>query len=146
MGLVMKNKWCMVVFVGAYIVLNALANASESIRVDRYTTINAIPQKVELDPLSVVVTLKLPENIINVGGAVKYALKRSGYTLANEKSLDKVFLELAKKPIPHIHRTLSTMTLRNVLKVLAGESYVLVEDPVNRLVALDSVEFRTGNR
>lgn len=91
----------------------------------------------QIDLLAVVVTFKFPAQVSSVGDAVTLLLERSGYRLAYGANTDPELATLLALPLPHVHRNLTQIRLRDALQALAGGAWVLVEDPVNRLISFD---------
>jgi len=115
----------------------SLPAMSEQVSTDRYTLITPKPEMRELDPLSVNVQLVFPPNIKTVRDAVNFVLMNSGWVLALDKSNDEALGITLERPLPQVHRKLTLMPLRTVLKVLVGPYYVSVEDPLRRIYTFD---------
>jgi type IV pili sensor histidine kinase/response regulator len=84
-----------------------------------------------------VIEITFPVEIITVHHALLHVLRRSGYNLATGSVADPRLPDLLNASLPEIHRQLGPITLRNALQTLAGEPWVLVEDPVLRLVSFE---------
>lgn len=133
------------VSVFAFLTMTASVNAAD-IKVGRYTTVKPVATSQQQDPLSVIVDVTFPNDITTVGQALEHILERSGFYLATGKVADPILPTLLNSSLPHIHRRLGPITLRNGLKTLAGPTWVLVEDPVTRLVSFElKDEYRGGN-
>lgn len=117
-------------------VLAISVRAEESI-VHGYALITPEATEVQKDVLSVVITLKFPDTVQTVGEAIQFLLERSGYRLASGVFADPWMPTLMHLPLPQAHRALGPIHLRNALQILAGDTWYLVEDPVNRLVSFD---------
>lgn len=113
----------------------APAWADSSQRGYALVTPTATPE--QLDLLAVVVTFRFPAQVSSVGDAVSLLLERSGYRFAYGANTDPELATLLALPLPHVHRNLTQIRLRDALQALAGGAWVLVEDPVNRLVSFD---------
>ena len=46
-------------------------------------------------------------------------------------------LYLMVLPLPAVHRSIGPMSLKRALETLAGPAFLLIEDPVHRLVAFE---------
>jgi len=115
-------------------------NANESVQVGRYTSINPVASSQQTNILSVVVTIPFNKNVETVGDAVSHLLLRSGYQLAALKSSDPMLPILLNSALPEIHRKLGPITIENALRVLAGNAWDLVIDPVHRMVSFELIE------
>lgn len=102
-----------------------------------YALVNPVSTAEQNDILAVVVSLKFPSHVATVGDAITRLLERSGYRLAFGGNADPELPTLLALPLPQVHRNLSQIRLREALQALAGSAWVLVEDPVNRLVSFD---------
>jgi len=92
---------------------------------------------VQRDPFNVTVNVTFPESVRTVGQAVDYLLARVGYQVA-EVCLDVYVLAASmQQPLPSVYRTMEAMPLEIALKVLVGADWILVVDPVSRLVSFD---------
>ena len=107
------------------------------LQVGRYSKIQPVASKQQKDPLSVIVDITFPTEVVTVQDAVEYLLRRSGYNLATGRVADPMQPTLLNLTLPQIHRRLGPITLRNGLKTLSGNTWLLVEDPVARLVSFE---------
>lgn len=117
--------------------LAAWSDDSEAQRVARYSTIAPVPTAAQVDPLDAVVTVVFPEQLTTVGEALHYVLRRSGYRLASAEAADPAASVLAKQPLPEVHRKLGPITVARALGTLAGPAWIMVVDPVHRLVSFE---------
>ncbi len=106
-------------------------------QVGRYSVIAAIPTKAQADLLATTMTVRFPERIQTLGEAVRYLLQRSGYRLADTRSIGPDAVSLFALPLPAVHQSLGPMMLRDALETLAGPAFNLVQDPVHRLVTFE---------
>lgn len=113
------------------------APCSEYIATDRFTLIKPGPSNQEMDPLSVMVQLNFPPSVVTVEDAIVFSLKRSGWEFVTYGEGSNGLSHTLGRPLPRIHRSLSSMSLREALQVLIGQSYLPVEDPVRRLYSFD---------
>jgi conjugative transfer region protein (TIGR03748 family) len=109
------------------------------IQTGRYSAISANPTPEQRQLLNVIIAVAIPNDFQTVGQAVHYLLKRSGYQLVGPEQLPQEAVQLFTRPIPEIHRQLGPMTLRDALNVLTTPAFVLVEDPVQRLISYQKV-------
>ncbi|RUM93769.1 MAG: hypothetical protein DSZ28_06745 [Thiothrix sp.] len=108
-------------------------------RSSRYGLQRDDTQSKKHDLLGVIYSYKFP-NAITVGQALIKALGDSGYGLADPAASDPNLGALLSAPLPNVHRELGPARLDRILETLAGPAWVLVSDPVNRLVSFDLKE------
>ncbi|WP_020406851.1 hypothetical protein [Hahella ganghwensis] len=102
---------------------------------NRYAPVEPLEQKIEL--LAVRTTIQFPQSIKTVGEAIDTLLLRSGYRLASLESSDPMLRVLLASPLPAVHREFHEQPIETILRVLASEAWVLVEDPVRRLISFE---------
>ena len=122
--------------------LIALLTVTAPLRADelvvaRYSTVRTAPTIAQHDPLAAVVRTTLPASIVRVGQAIDVLLAPSGYRLADSQAAVPEREALLELPLPQSHRDLGFLPLRVALATLAGPAFVLVEDPVHRLVSFE---------
>ncbi|MGO0119348.1 response regulator [Citrobacter freundii] len=106
--------------------------APEVVRYDRYLLINTHPDEAQRNPLHQIVNINLPLNLkLTVGDAFAWLLKQSGYSLCID---DHPTQFLAGKPLPLSQYRLGPMRLEEALKTLAGPSWLMQADVLNREV------------
>lgn len=110
---------------------------SEALQVSRYSTIAPVPRAAQVAPLDAVVTVVFPEQLTTVDEALHYVLRRSGYRLTSAEAADPAASVLAKQPLPEVHRKLGPITVGRALRTLAGPAWIMVVDPVHRLVSFE---------
>jgi type IV pili sensor histidine kinase/response regulator len=135
---------CFVV-IGGLSVITSSASAGE-LAVARYSTIRPVPTIAQRDPLAGLVTTTFPNSVTLVGQAVDALLEPSGYRLASARAAPPARAMLFGLPLPDAHRALGPMPLRLALTTLAGPAFVLVEDPVHRLVSFERCGVARGGR
>jgi type IV pili sensor histidine kinase/response regulator len=135
---------CFVV-IGGLSVITSSVSAGE-IAVARYSTIRPVPTIEQRDPLAGLVKKTFPNSVSLVGQAVDALLEPSGYRLASARAAPPARAMLFRLPLPEAHRALGPMPLRLALATLAGPAFVLVEDPVHRLVSFERCEAARGGR
>lgn len=115
--------------------------AKDPLRVGRYSQLAPVPRPGQANPLQSIVTLTFPGQIRTVGAALNHVLARSGWALAPRYASDPTIPHLMSLPLPESQRSLGPIALFDALAVLCGEAYLIVVDPVSRLV---SCELRTS--
>ena len=129
------------------LLLGAISSVRASdLAVARYSTIRAVPTVAQQDPLAASVRTTLPPSVVRVGEAIDVLLAPSGYRLADRQAAAPDREVLLALPLPEAHRDLSPMPLRLALTTLAGPAFVLVEDPVHRLVSFERCTATSGVR
>lgn len=113
------------------------AQAAHYVHVDRYTKVLPQPTSFEVDPLSINVQLTFPPTVQTVGEAVNFVLFNSGWMLTDGRATDTALNIMLERPLPLVHRTLSLMSVRDVLQVLVGQHFTPVEDPIRRIYSFD---------
>ena len=131
--------------------VSVLITAIPSVRADelavaRYSTVRAVPTIAQQDPLAASVRTTLPPSVVRVGEAIAALLAASGYRLADSQAAGPDRETLLALPLPESHRDLGPMPLRLALATLAGPAFVLVEDPVHRLVSFERCTSARGGR
>ncbi len=106
-------------------------------QVARYSVLRPHLMVGQQDLLSIAKALRVPNEITTVGGALEWVIKDSGYRLASPDQLTKDVKEMLQLPLPKAHRQFQAVPLRDVVLLLAGSSFVLVHDPVHRLIAFE---------
>ena len=108
--------------------------AEKAAQIGRYTEADPVPLPTQIDLLSAVVFVALDDTVITVGDAVEDVLEGSGYQLSVLPDHTRERQLLFGFALPKVHRTLGPVTIRDALKTLAGERWMLIEDPARRLV------------
>jgi conjugative transfer region protein (TIGR03748 family) len=109
------------------------------IQTGRYSAITANPTPEQRQLLNVIIAVTIPNDFQTVGQAVHYLLKRSGYQLVGSEQLPLEAVQLFNRPIPEVHRQLGPMTLRDALNVLTAPAFMLIEDPIHRMISYQKV-------
>ena len=110
------------------------------VQVGRYIAVSSKPDAQQLDLLSRMVSVQFDKTSKTVGAAVEELLQPTGYRLSPDQTATKERQELLALPLPSLHRSLGPLTLRDMLQVLAGPGWSLVEDPVSRQVSFERCE------
>lgn len=108
-------------------------------QVGRYITVSDAPTAEQRDLLRVTIQINFPVEVETVGAALRTLLSTQGLRLGITQSDDhRLILDrLMKQRLPDVHRTLGPMSLKDALETLAGPSWLLVYDPLNRLVSFE---------
>lgn len=114
--------------------------AATQIRVGRYSSADAVNSDQQENLLQVVIDTEIPQSAKTVGEAIEFLLMRSGYTLAAESKQGNHVKQLLSKPLPHAHRKIGPVMLKDALMMLVGKAYWMKVDPVHRLIAFDTVK------
>lgn len=130
-------KLVLAICLSGLIIAGSRAAWSEPVRTGRYTSVSTDPTEAQQDPLDVVITTHLPAHFKTVQEALAFLLERSGYRLAPHIAFDPATAQLLALPLPEVHRQLGPLRLQAALETLAGQAYVLVVDPVHRLVSFE---------
>lgn len=117
---------------------------ANELTVGRYSVLSTLPTRTQIDPLSSTVDVRLPQTVATVGEAVEHLLAASGYRLSEPTTAPAARADLLSLPLPAVHRDLGSVSLRTALEVLAVTGFVLVEDPVRRLVSFEPCDFNVG--
>ncbi|WP_338854259.1 hypothetical protein WE348_22945 (plasmid) [Alteromonas macleodii] len=129
----------MVKLVGIFLLtlLSVQAFGQSTVQVDRYTSVRLGATEVQRDPLKAVVQLRFPAVVLNTRQAIDYVLDDSGYSLVDYELWSPAMNIMLDNPISIVHRDMSNtpMTLRDVLGVLSGEAFRVVQDPLRRKVS-----------
>jgi type IV pili sensor histidine kinase/response regulator len=105
------------------------------VQTGRYSAIVAVPTTPQHQLLQVIISIVIPDYIRTVRETIRYVLKRSGYQLSEPKQYQNELAELFAKQLPEVHRHIGPMTLEDALTILTTPAFVLVEDPVHRLIS-----------
>lgn len=112
-------------------------SAKDRLRVGRYSQLAPVPRPGQANPLQTIVSLIFPSQIRTVGAALNHVLARSGWALAPTQASDPTIPYLMGLPLPESQRALGPIALFDALAVLCGGAYVIVVDPVSRLVSCE---------
>lgn len=105
--------------------------------VDRYSSVRLGATETQLDPLRVIVQLRFPSLILNTRQAIDYALEDSGYSLVEREFWTPEMEIMMMNSLGMVHRdfTNSPMELRELLGVIAGQHFRVVQDPLRRQIS-----------
>lgn len=110
------------------------ATPEDRYAISRYTTINTTPEVRQSNPLLTVVSFSFPPTVETVGQAINYTIQQTGYTLAEMSNLPESTKVMLTLPLPSVQRKFSYVTVQAALKTLAGDAFLLLVDPVHRVV------------
>lgn len=130
-----KDQWLRVVNGGSSV--GSQSTAADPQRVGRYSTLAPVPTKDQTNPLGSLVRTKLPTQVQTVGAALAHLLSRSGWRLADPENSDPAMDGLMRLPLPEIQRDMGPVRLIDVVQVLCGDPFVVVVDPVHRLISCE---------
>ncbi|ELD0454355.1 TPA: PilL N-terminal domain-containing protein [Escherichia coli] len=108
------------------------AASPEVVRYDRYLLVDTSPSAAQRAPLEQTIDIRIPASLSpTVADAMHYALRQSGYSLCSTAPANRV---LYNQMLPAVHYQLGPMRLSQALQILAGESWQLEVDSVQRIV------------
>lgn len=112
------------------------AEPPSAIRYGRYTLANTSPRPEQVDLLSQVIDIQIPDGLApTVRDALTYVLRHSGYQVCPLN--DDVQL-LYSHPLPASHYHLGPISLRNALVTLAGVAWQPVVDDKTRTICFET--------
>jgi type IV pili sensor histidine kinase/response regulator len=126
----------LVVLLGCLSIASGTTRAEE-VTVARYSTLPLVPSSAQQDPLSEITEQNFDDDIQRIGEALERVLEPTGYRLATDAHADPRRATLLALPLPAVHRHLGPLPRRAMLSVLAGAPWILVEDPLHRLVSFE---------
>ncbi len=107
----------------------------KQVRVNRYTLADMAPSPSQLDLMSVIVDVEFSESVETVGQAIQELLTWHGFKLGHISAGNYSQYVLYLLPLPDIHRQLGPLRLETALRVLGGEGFELMINPVTREVS-----------
>ena len=111
------------------------SSKSTGVQTGRYSAIAALPTPSQRQLLQVMITVTIPDEITTIGQTIQYLLRRSGYQLTGPKYQQTELTQLFTNRLPDVHRQLGPMTLEDALTILTTPAFILIEDPVHRLIS-----------
>ncbi|WP_083960586.1 PFGI-1 class ICE element type IV pilus protein PilL2 [Methylomonas lenta] len=111
---------------------SAANRAALIVQTGRYSAVTATPLQAQRYPLDVIIDVTIPEACISIEQAIRFLLRRSGYTLDMNMQTD--LIELLAKRLPAIHRKLGPMPLKDALTLMVTPHFVLQDEPIKRLI------------
>lgn len=106
-------------------------------QVARYSVIPPQATPAQQDLLAQAKPVQIPEAVISVGDGLQWLLQGSGYQLVKAEQLSAEVLALLALPLPQAHRQFDPLPLRMIIRLIVGVGFMLVEDPVHRLVSIE---------
>ena len=110
---------------------------TDEMRVGRYTVVGLGPTSQQQHPLQSLTTGTPFTSGSTVGQAMRVVLAPTGYALVDPVAGGAVTVQLLQQPLPAVQQKLPRMPARVALQTLAGEGFLLVIDPINRLVGFE---------
>ncbi|MBX9706087.1 MAG: hypothetical protein K5Q00_07500 [Gammaproteobacteria bacterium] len=117
------------------IIFKITTSFADQVNVSRYLAVDVKPQQSQTRLLQQQLQIKFPQDILTLKQAVEYVLQFSGYRLAESSHMSKATQTMLAQALPEVDSTFEPMTLEQALTTLAGESFYVLLDPVNRLVS-----------
>lgn len=111
--------------------------ATDEVRVGRYTVVGLGPTSQQEYPLQSLTKRLTFGPGATVGEAMRTVLVPTGYRLAPTGPAGGAMTRLLLMPLPQVQQHLDRMPADSALRTLAGPGFVMVVDPINRLVAFD---------
>ncbi len=108
---------------------------AEQVRVNRYTLADIAPSPSQVDLMSVIVDVQFSESVETVGQAIQALLTWHGFKIGHISAGHYSQYVLYLLPLPEIHRQLGPLRLETALRVLGGEGFELMINPVTREVS-----------
>ncbi|MYD46431.1 MAG: pili assembly chaperone [Gammaproteobacteria bacterium] len=112
-------------------------SAVDEVQVGRYSTMKTLPTEAQQNIFATVTNVNFDSSITTVGQAMRYLLEDQGIRLAVPRSRENQVHILIALPLPQIHRQLGPISLRHALETLAGPVWLLVQDPIHRMVSFE---------
>jgi len=103
-------------------------------QIGRYTSVSNTASYAQQNLLATEIKLRFPEQVKTLKQAFEQLLENSGYRLSQNK-LDPDITVLYEQSLPGVHRWVGPVTLREALQTIAGSSWKLDVNPVDRTVA-----------
>ncbi|PFG25094.1 type IV pili sensor histidine kinase/response regulator [Pseudomonas lurida] len=112
------------------------AELSSAIRYGRYTLANTSPRAEQIDLLTQVIDIQIPDGLApTVRDALAYVVRHSGYQLCpTNDDVQSLYMH----PLPASHYRLGPISLRNALVTLAGVAWQPVIDEKTRTICFET--------
>lgn len=111
--------------------------SNSTLQVARYSVITPQASEAQQDLLAMARPLDIPQDILTVGEALNWLLVPSGYRLIEEEYFSEGLIGLLGLPLPQVHREFEALPLRAVIRLIVGPAFILIEDPIHRLVTIE---------
>lgn len=100
---------------------------------DRYTRVNTSALPEQQEPLNALVHITIGKDVLTVGQAIQEVLKGSGYRWVPLGD-DKLLMGL---PLPAIVRDMGPIRVGDAARTLAGNSWIMRTDSLNRVIQFE---------
>ncbi|MBA2649351.1 MAG: hypothetical protein H0U75_07110 [Legionella sp.] len=121
--------------------------AANVTQINRYATVANKPLAAQINPLLAVQQIHFPQEVQNIGQAVEWWLRFSGFTLVPKEKQPESLQIVMQQPLPQIDKNLGPLTVKDGLEVLVGkQSFVLIEDPLLRQINFKLQQGKTGRK
>jgi conjugative transfer region protein (TIGR03748 family) len=131
-----KKQWAIGLLIVCYS-LSALSDAEKqtSFRTptDRYTLVNTSALPEQQEPLNAFVHIIMGKEVLTVGQAIQEVLKGSGYRWVPMGD-DKLLMGLS---LPAIVRDMGPIRVGDAARTLAGNSWIMRTDSLNRVIQFE---------
>lgn len=111
-------------------------NSSKVTPTNGYTQIVVDTAYEQKKPLDTVVTIEVPNNVINVGQSLNYILQPSGYHLKELSKTDPATLNLYTIETPLNHRLFYQASVAQIIQTLVGQAFKVKVDHVLREIEI----------
>ena len=119
------------------LLLVTLSSVAETSRVGRYYSVNNEAVEAHYFPLHELKSINIPSSTVSIGKAVDYILQGTGYAQAQRSARSTDDFALMAKPLASINREFDNVTVLEMLRAVAGLGYVVIVDPLNKLIAFE---------
>ena len=116
------------------------STGTSEVQVGRYQSVKLQPTDEQINLLSSIVEIELPEQVSTVGQAITHLLDGSGYRLLSPKLAESYRSHLFAMPLPEVQRQLGPLSLRQALELLGGPAFRLVIEPTYRLASFEMIK------
>lgn len=131
------GKLAPAILVGSFSLCALNSSYADVTQMGRYLTADNEPKSAQVDLLSQEFQVRFPTSVQTIGSAMEYLLKQSGYSLVPEGKRSPALKIALSKPLPAVDRDFGPMKLKDGLATLAGPVFILVNDPLNRMISFN---------
>jgi type IV pili sensor histidine kinase/response regulator len=129
---------CVAITSNAALAVSQFATLRKTVtQIDRYSIVVVAPTAGQRDLLAETSAISIPNDIENLGDALRWLLRDSGYRLADDRVLSDDVHAMLTLPLPAAHRQFEAMPLRLVVELIVGPAFHIVQDPIHRLLAFE---------
>lgn len=111
----------------------------DTIALSRYIEVSTDVDRQQRNPMQTVVSIAFPPNIRQVGQAINYTIRSTGYSINDLDMTPEETRFMYTLPLPEVHRKFDHVKVINVLKTLVGDAFIPMADPIRRKVAFKPV-------